>query len=198
MSEITRLTLVTHAITDAVLAARFATDEPLNSQGQTAAHRGGLPATLRPDLILTAPEQRTTQTATTLGLNGVTDPALTDLNCGAWAGSDMDQIPPDQLMSWLTDPEFRSHGGESITDLIERTRKWLTEITSAPHHIVAITHPAIVRASILITLDAPPISFWRLDIPPLTMTILHHRGNSWTLRATSESLAATPNSNTVD
>ncbi|WP_040806475.1 histidine phosphatase family protein [Nocardia concava] len=187
MSAITRLTLITHAITDAVQAARFPADEPLSPLGErSVAAAGGLPG---PDRALCAPELRTEQTAKALGLTASPEPALRDLNCGNWSGQSMDDIAPDQLMSWLTDPTHNSHGGESITDLIARVRIWLDTLAGTGDRITAVTHPAIVRAAILCTLNAPPESFWRIDIPPLTATTLHHRSPAWTLRTTAHELA---------
>ncbi|MFE3192305.1 histidine phosphatase family protein [Nocardia sp. NPDC059240] len=188
MSAVTRLTLITHAITDAVQAARFPADEPLNPLGErSVAAAGGLPA-LDPTLILCAPELRTSQTAKALGLSATPEPALRDLNCGTWSGKSMDDITPDHLMSWLTDPTHNSHNGESLTALLTRVRTWLDTLAGSGDRILAITHPAVVRAAILTTLTAPPESFWRIDIPPLTATTLHHRAPTWTLRTTAHAL----------
>lgn len=189
MSAVTRLTLVTHAITDAVQAARFPADEPLNPLGSRSAEQsGGLPG--RVSGVFYAPETRTVQTAGALGLSGTAAEALRDLDCGSWAGQPMEAIAPDQLTAWLTDPGFRGHGGEAITDLVERVRGWLDGAAGLGDRLVAITHPAIVRAAILCTLQAPPESFWRIDIPPLTATTLHHRRPAWTLRSTAQALTA--------
>ena len=51
--------------------------------------------------------------------------------------------------------------------------------------MVAVTHPAVIRAAILIALDAPPKSFWRIDIAPVSRTVMHFRGHAWTLRSTA-------------
>jgi broad specificity phosphatase PhoE len=48
--------------------------------------------------------------------------------------------------------------------------------------VVAVTHPAVIRAAILTALDAPPKSFWRIDIGPVSRTVMHHRGQAWTVR----------------
>ena len=48
---------------------------------------------------------------------------------------------------------------------------------------MAVTHPAVIRAAILVALDAPPKSFWRIDIAPVSRTVLHFRGQAWTLRS---------------
>ena len=50
--------------------------------------------------------------------------------------------------------------------------------------LVAVTHPAVIRAAILVTLDSPPKSFWRIDIGPASRTVMHLRGHVWTLRST--------------
>lgn len=187
MSAVTRLTLITHAITDAVQTARFAADEPLNELGLRAVQKADHGA-LRADVVQIGPEARTAQTAAQLGLTGDTEPALRDLDCGDWTGSEMTDLAPESLMGWLGDPEYRGHQGESITQVIERTRAWMNGLAQHPERIIAVTHPAIVRSAILIALVAPPISFWRLDIPPLSATTLHQRGGSWTLREAAHSL----------
>src|SRR5262249_34589761 len=73
-------------------------------------------------------------------------------------------------------------GGESIADLIERVDGWLASLTDDTLRTVAVTHPAVIRAAILLALDAPPKSFWRIDIAPLSQIAIHFRGGPWTLR----------------
>ncbi|QVI21371.1 histidine phosphatase family protein [Nocardia tengchongensis] len=189
MSAVTRLTLVTHAITDAVQGARFPAEEPLNPLGSRSVEKaGGLPGPA-PETVLHAPEVRAEQTCRALGFTGALESALRDLDHGDWAGKSMDELAPEQLMGWLTDPGYRDHGGESITDLLDRVGDWLHGLAGSGDRIVAVTHPAIVRAAVLRTLNAPPESFWRIDIPPLSATTLHHRAPAWTLRATAHELA---------
>ena len=78
---------------------------------------------------------------------------------------------------------FRSpHGGESITGLIERVAGWLDSVTDDTLRTVAVTHPAVIRSAILLAVEAPPKSFWRIDIAPLSRTVMHFRGGRWTLR----------------
>jgi broad specificity phosphatase PhoE len=47
--------------------------------------------------------------------------------------------------------------------------------------VVAVTHPAVVRAVLVTALRSPAEVFWRIDVPPLTATTLRRRGG-WTLR----------------
>lgn len=181
MSEIVRLTLVSHAMTDAMAAGRFPTDEPLNALGRRQA---GTALDLgRVDVALSGPEQRAVRTAELLGLRARTEPALADLDHGRWRGAVLGGLDPAELAVWLTDPVRAPHGGEAIVDVIGRVRAWLDSLTGRPARVVAVTHPAVVRAAVLNALDAPPKSFWRIDVAPVSRTVMHFRGHAWTLRS---------------
>lgn len=181
MSEVARLTLVSHAMTDAVSAGRFPTDEPVNAVGRRQ---------LGPSIdfgsteftSVCGPEQRCLQTAELLGLHATVEPRLADLDCGRWRGDVLGGVDAADLAVWLTDASSAPHGGESIVDLMSRVSAWLESISGRPR-IVAVTHPAVVRAAILLALDAPPKSFWRIDVAPASRTTMHFRGHAWTLRS---------------
>jgi broad specificity phosphatase PhoE len=134
--------------------------------------------------VLAGPEQRCLQTAELLGLQAVVEPRLADLDCGRWRGDVLSGVLPAELAMWLTDPTRAPHGGESVIDLIGRVAGWLESLTAVKSTTVAVTHPAVVRAAILTALDAPPKSFWRIDIGPVSRTVMHFRGHAWTLRST--------------
>ncbi|OBG93321.1 histidine phosphatase [Mycobacterium sp. E3251] len=181
MTEVVRLTLVSHAMTDAMAAARFPGDEPLNATGRRQAE--AYDAELSPNAKhFTGPERRACQTADLLGLDAATDPLLADLNCARWQGKGPQDVPPGDLTVWLTDPARAPHGGESIADLMARVDRWLNSLTESTSAITAVTHPAVIRAAVLLALDAPAKSFWRIDIAPVTRVVLHYRGGRWTLR----------------
>ena len=179
MTDVLRLTLVSHAMTDAMAAARFPADEPLNDIGRRQATRIEIESVARQ---LAGPEQRARQTAELLGLHATTEPMLADLDCGRWRGETLHSVPPADLEVWLTDPGRAPHGGESIIDLVERVSGWLKSLTNNALPAVAVTHPAVIRAAILVALDASPKSFWRIDIEPLSRTVLHWRRAAWTIR----------------
>jgi broad specificity phosphatase PhoE len=182
VSEVVRLTLISHAMTDAMAAGRFPTDEPLNPVG----HRQ-VDATVelgRVDEALCGPEKRTRQTAELLGLRARIEPQLSDLDCGAWRGKVLGGVPSADLAVWLTEPARAPHGGESVVELIGRVRGWLGSLSGQRGRLVAVTHPSVIRATMLVVLDAPPRSFWRIDVGPASRTVLHFRGHAWTLRST--------------
>lgn len=186
MTEVVRLALVAHAMTDAMAAGRFPADEPLSDlgrrQAKTVAHLD-----LRGDTRqLAGPERRAGQTAKLLGLSAVTEPSLADLDCGYWQGQALEDLRPQDLQTWLTEPARAPHGGESILDLIERVADWLDSLTekaaSKPSRAVAVTHPAVIRAAVLVALNIPPKSFWRIDVAPVSRVDMNLRQDRWTLR----------------
>jgi broad specificity phosphatase PhoE len=181
VSEVVRLTLVSHALTDAMSAGRFPTDEPLNPVG----HRQ-VDATIDlgvADAAFCGPEKRARQTAELLGLQADVDGRLADLDCGRWRGDVLGGVRPADLAIWLTDPTQAPHGGESIVDLVDRVRGWMDSLTGHRARLVAVTHPAVIRTAILVALDAPAKSFWRIDIAPASRTVMHFRGHAWSLRS---------------
>jgi broad specificity phosphatase PhoE len=182
VTGIVRLTLVSHAMTAAMAAARFPADEPLNDIG-----RRQIEAVADLDIggaarQLAAPEERARQTAQCLGLQATAEPGLADLDYGRWRGEKLDSIHPKELEVWLTDPTQVPHGGESIVDLFDRVAGWLESLTDSAVRTIAVTHPAVIRAAILLALDVSPKSFWRIDVAPVSRTVMHFRGGRWTLR----------------
>ncbi|MGV0719328.1 histidine phosphatase family protein [Mycolicibacterium elephantis] len=180
MTEVVRLTLVSHAMTDAMAAGRFPTDEALSAVGHRQA--GASIELGVADAAYCAPEKRTRQTAEVLGLAATIDPRLADLDCGRWRGDVLGRLPPDDLAIWLTDPTSAPHGGETVAALVDRVRDWMDGLADRRGRLIAVTHPAVVRAAILVALDAPPKSFWRIDVAPVSRTVMHYRGHAWTLR----------------
>jgi broad specificity phosphatase PhoE len=182
VTEVVRLTLVSHAMTDAMAAGRFPADEPLNDTGCRRAEAVAGPPAAAETRQFAGPERRARQTAQLLGLNARTDPRLADLDCGRWRGQPLDSVSSTDLQLWLSEPASAPHGGESIVDLIDRVSGWLDSLTDNALRTMAVTHPAVIRAAILIALSAPPTSFWRVDVAPASRTVLHFRGNCWMLR----------------
>lgn len=191
MSGLVRLTMVSHGMTDAMAAGRFPVDEPLNALGRRrlADRAGGIREPTAAWTVVCGPELRTRQTSEEMGLDAVPDAALSDLDVGDWRGRPLDAVEPGDLAAWLRDPAATPHGGESVETLIERVRRWMRTLAvfpektpDTPGRVLAVTHPAVVRAAVLTALQAPPNSFWRIDVAPAARVELHHRGAGWTLR----------------
>ena len=180
MSEVVRLTLVSHAMTDAMAAGRFPTDEPVNALGGRQLDGVTLESVER---AVCGPESRAQQTAAMLGLQPEIEPAIADLDCGRWRGSLLGAVAPEEMTIWLTDPAGAPHGGESVVDLVGRVGRWMDSLSAHRMRVIAVTHPAVVRAAVVVALDAPPKSFWRIDVAPVSRTVLHCRGQAWNLRS---------------
>ncbi|WP_280232486.1 histidine phosphatase family protein [Nocardia cyriacigeorgica] len=178
MPGVLKLDLIGHGVTEAMRRARFPDDEPLTESGRNALGPYRPPADAA---VLIAPERRAVDTARELGLSGSTDSALRDLDAGSWRGRELTALPVAQAHAWLTDPGFRGHGGESVSEVITRIEAWLGTVAAGGRSTVAVTHPAVIRAALLVALDAPAASFWRLDMAPGQAVRLHYRG-AWTLR----------------
>jgi broad specificity phosphatase PhoE len=180
-----RLTLVSHARTVAQVRACFPVDEPIDDKDILARSKAISQTLRRVDRALTAPELRTRQTAEALGFSAVIAPALADCDYGSWRGFQLSGVQardPEGVAAWLSDAEACPHGGESIFDVFRRAGAWLSQYQE-PGHTVAVTHPSVIRAAIVHTLNAPPEAFWRIDVEPLSLTDLRRNGPFWTLRS---------------
>ncbi|WP_137807866.1 histidine phosphatase family protein [Pseudomonas sp. G(2018)] len=179
--QATRLTLICHARTIAQKLARFPTNEPLEMDWQSAT--GSLSARFKGSpRLMCAPELRTRQTAKLFGNTVETVEALRDCDFGRWSGvriNDLQKDEPEQLERWLADPASAPHGGESVTQVVERVAAWLATLEATPAHVVAITHPFIIRAALTTVLQGS--AFNLIDVEPLSAIELRFNG-CWRLR----------------
>jgi broad specificity phosphatase PhoE len=178
-----RITFISHAPTAAVRRAAFPLDEPIEERELEKLRLiGWVPPRVRQ--VYAGPEQRTKQTANALGLDPVLSAELKDLNYCSWRGKSLDEVQSrdqDGVHRWLTDIDAAPHGGESIANFLARIERWLAG-QQGFGHTVAVTHPAVIRAAVVLTLQAPAQSFWRIDIPPVSITDLRWNGGFWNLR----------------
>jgi broad specificity phosphatase PhoE len=182
--QATRLTLICHARTVAQKRACFALDEPLDADwlAQRPAAGQGY-ANVRQ--LLCGPELRTRQTAALFSDEPQVVPALADCDLGRWRGLSIDELlkaEPQPLQAWLDDPEAAPHGGESVARLCRRVAQWLASLQDRPGHVLAVTHPFVIRAALINVLQCPAVAFNRIDIEPLSAIELRFNG-VWRLRA---------------
>jgi broad specificity phosphatase PhoE len=180
------LTLIAHASTAATSRSAFADDEGLEPRGATGAGAARIGRVTR---ALCSPAPAAVETAAALGLAATSDPGLADWHLGVWRGRTLDEIPPAAVAAWLGDPDAAPHGGETLTTLVARVAEWLVG-RNGEGHTVAVTHAAVVRAAVIATLGAPAAGFWRIDVAPLTATVLRGGPSRWTVRGTGLPLDA--------
>jgi broad specificity phosphatase PhoE len=181
----TRITLICHGSTIATRKTAFPLDEPLEAVAVSAAEALAERLPRATDgQALTSPALRCRQTAELLELSATVDTGLADWDLGAWAGRTLTELSaqaPTDVQAWITDPAAQPHGGEALTSLIERVGRWLDAADDRRPRVLAVTHPAVIRAAIVHTLRAPADSFWRIDVSPLGVVEVRGRPGRWSL-----------------
>ncbi len=176
----TRLILLAHGETSATRRAAFADDEGLDERGRVVALERR--TTLRGcDDVLTSPALAARQTAAIFDANAVVDDHLRDVDVGLWRGRALADVG-DPAAAWIADPGFDGHGGESIERLVTRMARWLPARRARRGTTLAVTHAAVLRATLVALLDAPPSAFWLIDAPPLSALTLTSDGRRWAVR----------------
>lgn len=178
-----RLRLMVPALTPGARRGIVAAGDGLDEHGRAAVLQGALPW---PDELeaTCAPDRPCVQTAALVGLHAEVDPRVRDWDLGAWTGRSLSEIAttsPQSLEQWSTDPDFAEHGGESLDQLRSRATDWLDSLEAedrvrAQHpHLVTVAPAALVRAVLVSVLNAPSVSFWRLDLEPMSSVYISLR-----------------------
>ena len=178
--QTTRLTLICHAVTPQQKKGSFPDNESVamdwRNAGLSLANRYKKSARL-----LCGPEARTRQTAGMFGTNPIVEKALRDGDFGRWKGKDIDEIDRAELLEWLTDNASAPHGGESVDQVCARVGRWMKCLETQPGHVVAVTHPFVIRAAMLYVMKFPVSMFYLIDVEPLSATELRFN-DVWRLR----------------
>ncbi|OPA84650.1 phosphoglycerate mutase [Pseudomonas fluorescens] len=176
----TRLTLICHAATPLQKQGRFPDDESVTMNWQDAAL--SLANRYKNNRrLMCAPEARTQQTAGLFGENAEVVEALRDGDFGGWKGQAISELDSDSLGAWMTDSACAPHGGESVDQMCARIGRWMQSLESQPGHVVAVTHPFVIRAAMLYVMQFPVSMFYRIDVEPLSATELRFN-HLWRLR----------------
>ena len=184
-TAVTRLTLLRHGATAATRRASFPADEPLEPAALARA-RSLSPRIGRHDAVWSSTARCALETSEALGLVPTIVPELDDADAGAWRGrtlEDVGRTDPDALAAWMRDEAVAPPGGESLIDVLARVGRWLEEQAADGHKTLAVTHAVVIRAAVVHALMAPPAAAWRIDVAPLSRTVLHARHRRWTVRA---------------
>jgi broad specificity phosphatase PhoE len=180
-----RVTLIATAATGNQRRTEFPADGPLDAAGERLARQSAL-RVQGSERVLISPMVAARQTAEALGLIGTIAPALADCDYGRWAGRSFEAIAaaePEAIAAWLTDDTVAPHGGESHQQLKERIGVFLDHVgTGLTGHTIMVTQPAVIRAAIVHAIAGTAQSFWRIDIAPLSQTMLTRSNNQWRLR----------------
>ncbi|MGP4110889.1 histidine phosphatase family protein [Streptomyces sp. 4N509B] len=182
------VTLVAAARTSTLLDTRFGDDRPLDPAGWRAVERAvpALVALAAAELRYCSPSPSSRQTGDALGLSPIAQPALRDCDMGRWRGMTLQEVTvrePGAVDRWLADPTSAPHGGEPLLAFVSRIGGWLdTRPADGDCRIVAVTEPSVIRAAMLYALKAPPQSYWRTEVHPLSVVSFSGSRGRWSLR----------------
>ncbi|ADB35896.1 Phosphoglycerate mutase [Kribbella flavida DSM 17836] len=194
----TTLKLVAHALTPGLRGLVLGgTPEP--DQASLEAARELKPEA---DQAYCGPEPAAVRTAEAMGLTATVDAALRDRSYGDWTGRGLEDLLaefPGMVSAWLDRPHTAPRGGETENDLITRVADWLGDLAGGPspsqpfgepvtsgpaadrRTVVAVVHPAVVRAIVLYALEAPAESLRHVDVRPLAVVTLSAHAGNWSL-----------------
>ena len=176
------LALLSAAPTAAQRRGAFAADDEVEPGALDGLHA---PAVLAGDDRQCGPERRCLETAGALGLASAPQSILRAWDLGSWAGRTIAELgdeEPSSLGAWREDPDAAPHGGETLSQLLDRVGAWLDE-PSERERAVAVADASVVRASLIRALGADWHAYWRLDLPPLTVSVLTHGSGVWRVRS---------------
>lgn len=186
--------VTTHRLT-LICAARSATvafpdndavDEEALAKIASARLRFGLA-----DRVWTGPDAMTRRTAGLAFPEAVVEPALAEIDYGAWRGRTLDEAAAADssgLQAWTSDPAAAPHGGETIVALVARVGRWLESLLTLSGRSVAVAPTSVLKAAVVSVLGAPASSFSRVDIKPMRTAMFVSDGRRWTLRSFGEVL----------
>ena len=171
----TRLKLLCCGATAASRTAAFPRrGEPLDEGGRRMASARVF-AGPAPTLTYVAPDPAARETASLLGLAGEVEPLLADIDHGDWTGRSLAELQASDaagLARWLAEPAAGAPGGETLAAVAARIGPWLDRIAESDTGVLAITHPAVIRAAIAHALGCPVEITLNIDIAPLSETLL--------------------------
>ncbi|WP_330456780.1 histidine phosphatase family protein [Streptomyces sp. NBC_00820] len=183
-----RVTFVAAARGSSLLAERFEDDRPLDQAGWDEVQyvAGYLLPLAAAELRYCSPTPRSRATGDALGYAPLLQLALRDCDMGRWRGLTLGEAmarEPEAVDAWLADPRSSPHGGEPLLAFISRVGGWLdTRPVGDGGRIVAVAEPSVIRAALVYALKAPPVSYWNIDVLPLSTTTVTGRPGRWSLR----------------
>jgi len=128
---------------------------------------------------------RARKTAENLGAHGadfgevLIDPDLAEQHFGSWQGLTYSEIAEkhgENHLFWLGPPEKRPPGGETFSDLRERTVRSIERLTEKyrGRDIVATAHGGTIRAALAHAFNMDPEAAVRFEIDNVSITLIEH------------------------
>jgi broad specificity phosphatase PhoE len=106
------------------------------------------------------------------------EPALREMEFGAWEGLTPDEVAtrsPAGWAAWQDSPQaLTSHGGESLAAVATRVAGIVERLRGAHHDgsVVIVSHAIVIRLMVLSALGLGPERLWSVDASPAGVTEL--------------------------
>ncbi|WAC54808.1 histidine phosphatase family protein [Gordonia sp. SL306] len=143
-------------------SVRFGGDLSLDERGRSDVT--ALAASARADdVVIGGPERATRESCELLAAAHAVDRRLATLDVCDWSGLTPEEIDPADLRAWFTDPSARPHGGEAITEFVERIHRWRSDADPTPGLCVV----AMPVAQALLAPDAA--HYFAVEVRPSTI-----------------------------
>ncbi|WP_375424558.1 histidine phosphatase family protein [uncultured Friedmanniella sp.] len=181
-----RLRFRAHAPTARASALVFGDDGPLRSLPPAVA-TGGAAAS---GWAWCGPEPACGQSAEAEGWRVLVSDRLRGPDVGRWTGLGLAEVAaadPEGLSRWLSDPDARPHGGETLTELVSRVGDLLRqpEPNTDEQPGLWVVTPLVVRALVVAALDAPAVVIFSVDVGFGGEVQLSGSGRTWRLQSLS-------------
>ncbi|MEV7070683.1 bifunctional RNase H/acid phosphatase [Streptomyces sp. NPDC093990] len=180
--------LLRHGETPLTPQKRFSgsggTDPSLSDIGREQARRAAEALAARGTIqhIVTSPLARTRETAAAvadrLGIEVTVEDGLIETDFGAWEGLTFGEVReryPDDLTTWLSDPEARpTGGGESFAATATRIAATRDKLVAAyaGRTVLLVTHVTPIKTFVRLALGAPPESLFRMELSAASMSVV--------------------------
>lgn len=132
------------------------------------------------DRVISSPSLRAQQTAAVFGLELELDERWLEMDYGDFDGLPLSEVPRDQWQQWISDPDFRPPGGESLREMGKRVYEACDDLLEAArqHDIVVVSHATPIKAAMSWALGVDVGITWRIQIDQASITkiIIRDRG----------------------
>jgi len=125
-------------------------------------------------VVYSSPSQRCRTLAEQLAPGTVrAEPALRELDFGAWEGRPWEAIARSELDAWAADIwHYRPGGGESAAALAARLCGWLATLSAGRGTALAVTHAGVIRVALVLAGRAAPAQLGALAVPFESLHVL--------------------------
>jgi broad specificity phosphatase PhoE len=150
----TELALIRHGPTDWNAEKRLQgrADRHLSAAGREVVAGWVLPPALAGYDWVASPLCRARETAEMLGLTVTIEPAIIEMDWGAWEGATLDELRRRYGAEYdrrtAKGLDFRPHGGESPRAVRARVGVWMKAIAAGGRATGAVTHQGVIRAAL--------------------------------------------------